>query len=279
MTGVGYTPAASSAGGTPDDNSVTSAKIVDGAIVNADVNASAAIALSKLASVPLVAASNLSDLVTPATARTNIGIPDVPFGSKVGGAYYSGMPGWMAAGGSGALGALSQYDIYTWPIFVPRPITVTGWDAYVNSGQEAAKVLRVGFYSASGEDAYGGATGVPALEGDASTATLVATGAIAKTGLSIALTAGWHLCAVGADASAVVMYGYTASCHAQPFSLAAGSGVFQNTARWWFDYTSSPNYPNAGFPATLTGSTDHATAFETAAAPVKLPVTLRWTNP
>jgi sugar lactone lactonase YvrE len=34
---------------TPSDNSVTSAKIVDGAIVNADVNASAAIALSKLA--------------------------------------------------------------------------------------------------------------------------------------------------------------------------------------------------------------------------------------
>lgn len=33
----------------PTDNSVTSAKIVDGAIVNADINASAAIALSKLA--------------------------------------------------------------------------------------------------------------------------------------------------------------------------------------------------------------------------------------
>jgi len=35
--------------GTPSDNTVTSAKIVDGAIVNADVNASAAIAGSKLA--------------------------------------------------------------------------------------------------------------------------------------------------------------------------------------------------------------------------------------
>lgn len=34
---------------TPTDNSVTSAKIVDGAIVNADINASAAIDLSKLA--------------------------------------------------------------------------------------------------------------------------------------------------------------------------------------------------------------------------------------
>lgn len=35
---------------TPSDNSVTSAKIVDGAIVNADINASAAIAQSKIAS-------------------------------------------------------------------------------------------------------------------------------------------------------------------------------------------------------------------------------------
>ena len=35
--------------GTPSDNTVTSAKIVDGSIVNADINASAAIALTKLA--------------------------------------------------------------------------------------------------------------------------------------------------------------------------------------------------------------------------------------
>ncbi len=38
----------------PADNSVTSAKIVDGAIVNADINASAAIAKSKLASLNIV---------------------------------------------------------------------------------------------------------------------------------------------------------------------------------------------------------------------------------
>ena len=40
--------------GEPSDNTVTSAKIVDGAIVNADVNASAAIARTKLANVDLV---------------------------------------------------------------------------------------------------------------------------------------------------------------------------------------------------------------------------------
>ena len=85
---------------TPSDNSVTSAKIVDGAIVNADVNASAAIALSKLATDPLaranhtgtqlastvsdfattvastaaLKANNLSDLTNVSTARTNLAL-------------------------------------------------------------------------------------------------------------------------------------------------------------------------------------------------------------
>ena len=53
--------------GEPSDNSVTSTKIVDGTIVNADINASAAIALSKLASDPSNA-SNLSSGTVP-TAR------------------------------------------------------------------------------------------------------------------------------------------------------------------------------------------------------------------
>lgn len=43
---------------TPTDNSVTSAKIADGAIVNADINAAAAIALSKLATDPLARANH-----------------------------------------------------------------------------------------------------------------------------------------------------------------------------------------------------------------------------
>ena len=52
--------------GTPSDDTVTSAKIVDGAIVNADINASAAIALSKLATGALpsgitVASANITD--------------------------------------------------------------------------------------------------------------------------------------------------------------------------------------------------------------------------
>lgn len=43
---------------TPTDNSVTSAKIADGAIVNADINGSAAITLSKLATDPLARANH-----------------------------------------------------------------------------------------------------------------------------------------------------------------------------------------------------------------------------
>ena len=53
------------------DNTVTSSKIVDGAVVNADINASAAIALSKLASDPSNA-SNLASGTVP-TARLGSG--------------------------------------------------------------------------------------------------------------------------------------------------------------------------------------------------------------
>ena len=56
---------------TPSDDTITSAKIVDGAIVNADVNASAAIALSKLATDPSNA-SNLASGTVP-TARLGSG--------------------------------------------------------------------------------------------------------------------------------------------------------------------------------------------------------------
>ena len=71
----------------PADNSVTSAKIVDGAIVNADINASAAIAKSKLASLNItnadidnnagIAFSKLANLPAQLTGSTNNTIPTV----------------------------------------------------------------------------------------------------------------------------------------------------------------------------------------------------------
>ena len=48
--------------GEPSDNSVTSTKIVDGTIINADINASAAIAQSKLANVPYYTSSGTAPL-------------------------------------------------------------------------------------------------------------------------------------------------------------------------------------------------------------------------
>lgn len=58
MSGAGYDLPSSGGSSTPADNSVTSAKIADGAIVDADINASAAIALSKLATNPVARANH-----------------------------------------------------------------------------------------------------------------------------------------------------------------------------------------------------------------------------
>ena len=63
-------------GGAPDDGSITSAKIADGAIVNADINASAAIDVSKLSGVmPSGGGVFTGDIstrtLTPASGITN----------------------------------------------------------------------------------------------------------------------------------------------------------------------------------------------------------------
>jgi hypothetical protein len=80
--------------GEPSDNSVTSTKIVDGTIVNADINASAAIALSKLATDPSNA-SNLSSGTVP-TARLASGTADST-------TFLRGDQIWAEAGGGKVL--------------------------------------------------------------------------------------------------------------------------------------------------------------------------------
>jgi hypothetical protein len=55
------------------DNAVTSTKIADGAITNADVNASAAIAASKITGLPGVEYAALSDVSGLTTTLTNLG--------------------------------------------------------------------------------------------------------------------------------------------------------------------------------------------------------------
>ncbi|MDP6585770.1 MAG: hypothetical protein QF535_14030, partial [Anaerolineales bacterium] len=108
MSYVGNKPAQTT---IPADDSVTSAMIVDGAVVNADVNASAAIAKTKLASLDIVnadvnasAAIALSKLASDPSNASNLASGTVPTarlgsGTASSSVFLRGDQSWASAGG------------------------------------------------------------------------------------------------------------------------------------------------------------------------------------
>ena len=107
--------------GEPSDDSVTSAKIVDGAIVNADINSSAAIAKTKLASLDIVnadvnasAAIALSKLASDPSNASNLASGTVPTarlgsGTASSSVFLRGDQSWASAGGTNTPAFIAKF--------------------------------------------------------------------------------------------------------------------------------------------------------------------------
>ena len=129
--------------GTPSDNTITSAKIVDGAIVNADINASAAIAKSKLASLDIVnadvnasAAIAGSKLADDSITEAKLDIHAAPSGTdKVLGYTANGME-WVAAA-AGATGGGTDKIFYENGQTVTTNYTITNNTNAMSAGPVA----------------------------------------------------------------------------------------------------------------------------------------------
>lgn len=198
-----------------------------------------------------------------------------PSGHANGGSTYRGVPGWFAVGAGGDLSALSQYDVYTFPIFVTQAITVTGYDINLQSGNSAGGLFRAGIYAASGTaDSWQ----VGSLTADLNTCALDTTGAKSRSGLSVSLAAGWHVLAFGCDVASGVFYGFEmANAYSNYLDLSLGNNANAYATRWWYDYSVSNSPPTTGMPASLSGSSQNGLGV--AGGVTRLPITLRWTNP
>ena len=117
--------------GEPSDDSVTSAKIVDGTIVNADINASAAIALSKLASDP----SNASNLASGTVPTARLGS-----GTASSSTFLRGDQSWAEAGGGKVLQVVTAtYNTET--IMSTTTYTSSGFSLSITPASASNKVL------------------------------------------------------------------------------------------------------------------------------------------
>lgn len=192
-----------------------------------------------------------------------------------GGSTYRGIPGWFPVGSGGNLAALSQYDVYTIPIFLTQAITITGYDVNLQSGNSAGALFRAGIYAGSGTvDAWA----VGSLTADLNTCALDTTGAKSRTGLSVSLAAGWHVLAFGCDAATAVFYGFEmANPYANYYDVSVGNVAASYAVRWWYDYGVGNSPPTSGMPTTL--GTNSQNALGVSGGITRLPISLRWTNP
>ncbi len=191
---------------------VTSARIADGTIVNADINASAAIDATKLSGV--VAASLVDakgDLLTATAdntpARLAAGSDGVPLradsSTATGLAWNRDRLANPVANyfyldtysQSATLTGLQGYQ-FCWPVFNPYPVTISEVRVYVAGAAAAGGLLRLGLYNSSA-----GGFAVGTLLADLGQVDHSATGVKAITGLSVALPAGIFWCSYALQGS------------------------------------------------------------------------------
>ena len=148
-------------------STITTSEITDGTIVNADISASAAIALSKLATTgtpsssnflrgdgawstatdsgALQKTSNLSDVSSAKTSRSNLSIPTPGRAAYSSATYYS-IPGYVISAISGL--TLAANYMYHQPIFVFGDSIVIDRLAFEQTAAAAAgKSFRIGLYA------------------------------------------------------------------------------------------------------------------------------------
>ena len=176
----------------PADNSVTSAKIVDGAIVNADINASAAIAKSKLASLDIVNADvNASAAIAGTKISPNFGSQNIDTNGNISGAVGTltglNMNGGTAQGANDATLFVTATNNNDWGIKIDKyNSSATEYGMRIDVGSSANFALQIrGNDSQVFNVAGNGAVTATSYTGDGSNLTGITAGAQGGGGESI----------------------------------------------------------------------------------------------